>query len=146
MTTLLKNRGRQYALHAEFQFTMADAMVNTSGALTNFNAVGAGPVYDVIPLPPNAVVVGGDVGVEVASNDATTATIAVGDSASAARYLAATSIKAAARTPLVPTGYRGVGEDIRITLANGTGGATAGTVSVRVQYVITGRAQEVQAS
>jgi hypothetical protein len=145
MSTLLKNRGRQYALHAEFQFSMADAMLNSAGVLTNFKA--AAGVFDVIPMPPNAVVVGGELAVEVASNDGgATATLKVGDSANDARYLAATSIKAAARTALVPTGYRGVGEDIRITLANTNGDATAGTISLRVSYIITGRAQEVQAT
>lgn len=144
MSTLLKNRGLQYSLHGEFTFTMADAMLNTAGVLTNFKATAG--VFDVIPLPPRAVVIGGDITVEVVSNDTGTATLAVGDSASAARYLAATSIKTAARTVLVPTGFRGAGEDLRITLANNTGDATTGTVSVRVAYMVTGRTNEVQAS
>jgi hypothetical protein len=46
----------------------------------------------------------------------------------------------------VPTGYRGVGEDLRITLANTNGDATAGKVSVRATYMVTGRANEVQAT
>lgn len=143
MTTLKKTRTAQYPLVAEFTFNITDLMANTAGAVISF-AAAAAAAFDVIPLPPNAVLVGGDVAVETASNDSSTATIAVGDSGSASRYLGATNIKAAARTPLVPTGYRGNGEDLRITLANAGGDATAGTISVRAEYIITGRANEVQ--
>lgn len=143
MTTIKKNRTVQYPLTAEFVFNITDDMVNTSGVGTSFKAA-AGTVYDVIGLPPNAVLVGGDVTVETASNDSGTATIAVGDSGSATRYLGATSTKSAGRTALVPTGYRGSGEDLRITLANQNGDATTGKVSVRAQYIITGRANETQ--
>lgn len=144
MATLKKTRTAQYPLMAEFTFNIADVMLNTSGASTAFKATDG--VFDVIPLPPNAVLVGGDVTVETASNDTGTATIAVGDSGSATRYLGATSIKATGRTALVPTGYRGTGEDLRITLANASGDATAGTVTVRALYTVTGRANEVQVS
>lgn len=139
-----KSRTAQYPLHAEFTFSMADTMLASDGVIRAFNAAGAAQIFDVLGLPPNAVIVGGGVVVEVASNDAGTATIAVGDATLANRYLAATNIKAAGRTALVPTGYRGNGEDLRITLANASGGATQGTVTVRAQYIVTGRANEVQ--
>jgi len=142
MTTLKANRTAQYPLVAEFTFNVTDDMVAANGAVTGFKA--AAGVFDVIALPPNAVVTGGDVTVETASNESGTATIAVGDSATPARYLGATSIKAAGRTPLVPTGYRGTGQNLRITLANQNANATAGKVSVRVEYIVTGRAQETQ--
>lgn len=146
MTTLKKSRGLQYALHSEFTFNVgADGMIDIAGALTAFKAAG-GKAWDVAGLPPNAVLVAGDVTVEAVSNDTGTATIQVGDSGSAARYLGATSIKAAARTALVPTGYRGVGEDLRITLTNANGDATAGKVTVRASHIVTGRANEVQAT
>ena len=145
--TLKASRSSQYPLVAEFIFdiSLADAMLNTSGALTNFKAA-TGTIFDVINLPSNAVVIGGDVTVDVVSNDSSTATIKVGDSGSDTRYLGATNIKAAARTVLVPTGFRGAGENIRITLANANGDATTGKVSVRVEYIISGRANEVQAT
>lgn len=144
MPLLRKNRTLQYPLQAEFTFSVVDTMVATDGVTRTLGAAGASNIFDIIPLPPNAVVVGGDMTVEVASNDASTSTVAVGDSTSATRYLAATSIKATGRTPLVPTGYRGNGEDIRITFANAGGAATTGTVSIRVLYTITGRANETQ--
>lgn len=146
MATLRATRGAQYPLMAEFTFDMAaaDAMANTSGAVTAFSA-GAGTVYDAIKLPNGATLVGGEVVVETASNDgtiATTATIAVGDSGNATRYLTATNIKTAGRTPLVPTGYRGTGEDLRITLANASGNATTGKVTIRALFTIQGRSNE----
>lgn len=143
MALLKHNRNVQEALWAEFTFNMTDTMVNTAGAEQAFSA--AAGVFDPIKLPPNAVVVGGDVTVETVSNDSGTSTIKVGDAADDDRYLGATSLKAAARTALVPTGYRGTGQDIRITLANQNGDATAGKVTVRVAYTVTGRATGVQA-
>lgn len=144
MAKLRKNRTLQYPLVAEFTFNVTDSLVATDGVERVFNAAGAAQIFDVIGLPPLATVIGGDVVVETASNDAGTATVAVGDSVNATRYLSATSIKTAGRTALVPTGFRGNGEDIRITLANATGGATAGTVTVRVLYTIQNRSNEVQ--
>jgi hypothetical protein len=144
MALLRKTRGAQYPLLAEFKFTITDTMSMTDGVTKAFSV--AAPVADVIPLPPNAVVIGGDMTVEAVSDETGTATIAVGDSASAARYLAATNLKAAARTALTLTGFRGAGEDIRITLANQNGNATAGRVSLRVLYIIQDKHNEVQAS
>lgn len=145
MALLKANRTVQSVLWAEFVFNLTDTMVNTSDAETAFGAA-AGTVFDIIGLPPNAVVVDGDMTVETASNDAgATATLALGDSGSATRYLAATSIKAAARTALTLTGYRGTGQSIRATLVNTNGDATAGKVSIRVGYIVTGRASEVLA-
>lgn len=144
MALLKKNRTLQYPLQAEFTFAVTDTMVATDGVTRTLGAAGAANIFDMVALPPNAVVVGGDLTVETASNDGGTSTVSVGDSGNATRYLAATSIKAAGRTALVPTGYRGNGEDIRVTFANASGNATAGTVTLRVQYTITGRANETQ--
>jgi hypothetical protein len=146
MATLRKNRTVQYPMVAEFTFSVTDQMPATDGVTRVFNAAGAAQVFNISGLPPLANVIGGEVVVEVASNDAGTSTIAVGDSALATRYLGATSIKTAGRTALVPTGYRGNGEDIYITLANATGGATAGTVTVRVMYTVQNRTSENQIS
>jgi hypothetical protein len=142
MAVLKATRGAQYPLMAEFKFTITDTMLDIAGVSKAFSAVA--PVMDVIKLPDNAVVVGGDMTVETVSNETGTATIAVGDSDSATRYLAATSIKAAARTALTLTGYRGTGQNLRITLANQNGNATAGVVSVRVMYIIKDRQNEAQ--
>ena len=144
MTKLKKNRSAQYPLVAEFTFNITDTMVDVNGVEKAFKATAV--VVDPIALPPNAVVIGGDVTVETVSDESGTATIKVGDSTTDNRYLGATTIKSAACTALVPTGYRGTGQDIRVTLANQNGDATAGKVSVRVEYIISGRANETQYS
>lgn len=143
MATLKKNRSAQYPLVQDFTWTFGDAMLNTAGALVNMKAAGSA-TFEPIGLPPGAIVTGGELVVNTVSNDTGAATVSVGDSASAARYLAATSVKAAGRTALVPTGYNGLGEDLRITVANANGDATTGSYTLRVQYVIAGRSQEVQ--
>lgn len=140
MAKLLATRVAQYLLHSEFTFLVTDTFTMTDGVTKAFSV--AAPVADVINLPDVAVLVGGDVTVEVASNDSSTATIAVGDSGNATRYLGATSIKAAARTALVPTGYRGAGENLRITLANAGANATAGKVTVRAAFAIQDKMNE----
>lgn len=144
MALVKKNRGLQYPLVAEFTFNLTDTMVATDGTARAFSAAGAAAIFDAIGLPPNAVVVGGDLTVETVSDDTGTATVAIGDSASSTRYLAATNLKAAARTALTLTGFRGAGEDIRLTFANANGNATAGKATVRVTYIVSGRTNEVQ--
>jgi hypothetical protein len=137
--------GTQPVMSAVFEFDLASAqnqIVNTVGATVNLKAVAV--VAKIINLPTRAMVVGGEMNVRTVSNDTGTHTLAVGDSASASRYLAATNIKAAARTPLVPTTFVGAGEGIQITLAAGTGDATAGVVRIRIEYVIDNRTAEVQ--
>lgn len=145
MATLIKNRGLQYPLEALFEFDIAsgDVMVATNGVSQTFKATTG--VFDVVALPVNSQVIGGDLTVETVSNDSGTATLSVGDSGSATRYLGATSIKSAARTALVPTGFmNSSGLDIRITLANATGDATTGKVRLRVSYIVKNRQNETQ--
>lgn len=147
MATLIKNRGLQYPLEALFEFDIAsgDVMVATNGVSQTFKATAG--VFDVVALPVNSQVIGGDLTVEVVSNDSSTATLSVGDSGSATRYLGATNIKALARTALVPTGFmNSSGLDIRITLANAAGDATTGKVRLRVSYIVKNRQNETQIS
>jgi len=146
MATLIKNRALQYPLEALFEFDIAngDVMVSVAGGAAQTFKATAG-VFDAIALPVNSQVIGGDITVDVASNDTGTATISVGDSGSATRYLGATTIKTAARTALVPTGFmNSSGLDGRITLANANGDATTGKVRVRVSYIIKNRQNETQ--
>ena len=145
MAKLLASRTAQTVMEAEFTFNFDDTMANTSGTTVDFGKTNsASTVFEVINLPPGAVIVGGDVVTETAFS-ATTVNVSVGDSGSATRYLAATNVKAAGRTALVPTGYRGTGENIQITVAP-SGVSTTGKATVRVLYITTGRAQEVCAA
>ena len=141
MAKLNAARGAQYPLTATFTLAAGDTVTNVSGATVRGDANGS---YDAILLPAGAVVQSGELVVETAFNDTTTLTAAIGDSASGNRYLAATSLKAAARTALVPTGYTSLGDNIRVTIATATGDSVAGKVTLRVTYVINGRQNESQ--
>lgn len=143
MATVTATRTAQNVLAAQFVVNLGtDAMLNTSGVLTNFKATSG--VFDIINMPINAQVVGGDIAVETVSDETGTATISLGDSSSATRYANAVNLKAAARTALTITGFRNTsGLNLRMTLANQNGNAAAGVVVITVLYVIEGRACEV---
>lgn len=143
MSKLIATRGQQYPLVAEFTFNFNDTMVDTSGVLKDFKTVGSA-VFDVINLPVGAIVIGGDVTTETAVSGSTAYNVSVGDSASATRYLGATDRVGAGRSALTPTGYVGAGEQIRITVAPTVADATAGKVTVRVQYIVRNRVNETQ--
>lgn len=143
MPKLIASRGAQYPLVAEFTFNFNDTIVATDGVEKAFSTVGT-LVADVINLPVGAVVTGGEVVTEVAVTGSTAYNISVGDSASATRYLGVTDRVAAGRTALVPTGYAGLGEQLRLTVTPTVAAATAGRVTVRVEYIIRNRVNEVQ--
>lgn len=143
MSKLIATRGQQYPLVAEFTFNFDDTMVDINGALKDFKTVGS-TVVDAINLPTGAIVIGGEVVTETAVSGSTAYNVSVGDSGSATRYLSATDRVAAGRTALVPTGYVGNGEQIRVTVAPTVADATAGKVTVRVQYVVRNRVNETQ--
>lgn len=87
------------------------------------------------------MIIGGDLVVETAGVGPTAYTVALGDSGSATRYLAATSLLAAARTALTLTGYR-VTENLRLTINSTVANATAGKATVRVMFTIPNRVNE----
>ncbi len=128
MAKLIASRGAQYPLIAEFTFNYDDTMVDTSGALKDFKTVGS-TVVDAINLPPNAIVVGGEVVTETAVAGATAYNVSVGDAGSHA---------------VGDAGYVSNGGNIRITVAPTVAAATAGKVTVRVQYVVRNRVNETQ--
>jgi hypothetical protein len=139
---IVATRSAQWPLVAEFVFNWDDTLVDINGAVVDLKTAGS-KTFDAIPLPPGAIVQGGEVVVETAYAGSTTAPVTIGDSGSAARYLGSTSLMAAARTALVPTGYVSQGENIRLVFAPTGAVATAGKVSVKVSYVIRNRANEV---
>lgn len=143
MPKLTRTRGAQYPLVAEFTFNFNDTIVATDGVEKAFSAVGT-LVADAVNLPTGAVVIGGEVVTDVAITGSTAYNISVGDSVNATRYLGATNRVTAGRTALVPTGYVGNGEAIRLTVNPTVDPATAGRVTVRVEYVIRNRVNEVQ--
>jgi hypothetical protein len=143
MSKLIATRGAQYPLVAEFTFNFDDTMVDVDGVLKDFKTVGS-TVVDAINLPTGAIVIGGEVVTETAVSTSSAYNIKVGDSNDDDRYLTVTDCAAAGRTALVPTGYVGNGEQIRVTVAPTDADATAGKVTVRVQYIVRNRVNESQ--
>jgi hypothetical protein len=135
----------QWPLVAEFTFNYNDTKVDTTGATTDFASV-ATTKFDCINLPPNAIVIGGDVTTETAATGSTAYNISVGDSANETRYLTATDRTAVGRTALTLTGYVGAGEQIRITVSPTVATATSGKFTLRVMYIIRNRTTESQTS
>lgn len=129
--SITKNAARQYPLSAEVDFDYAD--------LTSGSAVAA------IDVPAGAVIVGGELVVGTAFNSATSDVISIGDGGSATRYENAQDVKTAAGIwPLTLTGYRYTEADTIDVTWTGAGTApTAGAGTLRIQYVIENRANEV---
>lgn len=145
MTAKIKSRSAQYPLVAQFSFAIGDTMTNTAGAADAFASVAA-HVFDVIPLPPGAIVIGGSVTTDTAFVGSTAYNVKVGDSGADNRYLGTTDKTTAALTALVPTGRVGSGENLRLTVTPTVAAATAGAITVRVEYIIDGRTSEIQIS
>ena len=163
----LASRSAQWPLFAEFTFSYNEwvqdsvSLVKTTFGSTAANSVdplevgltaGTGVVFDCIPLPVGAVVVGGEVIVETAFvGIGAGATLNLGIAGATSAYVSALDLDAAAagsRTPLLLTAplTSNAGQNVRLTTAGLTATATAGKVRVRVQYTIDGRTSEVQVS
>lgn len=150
MAKLIAARTAQYPMVAEFIFNFDDTMVPVSGgtAIAGTTEVDFGKtniaatIFRVIPLPIGAVVTRGEV-ITMTAFDTASYAVTVGDSGSATRYLGSTDKKGTGVTALVPTGYIGEGEDIRIAITNADV-CTTGKMAVRVEYIINGRVSEIQ--
>lgn len=146
MANLIATRAGQEVINSSFVFNFDDQMVPVSGgtAIAGTTRVDFGKTnivataLDIIQLPVGAVILSGELVVETAFDTASYAVI-IGDSASTNRYLTTADRKGAARTELTPTGYRSLGEPLRITITNADV-CTTGKATVRVQYVIDNRA------
>ena len=161
MAKLLAARTAQSPLTQEFTFDVSTAVADTmatvvgnviGGASPSFQAAtqaiggfyaGAAQIYEIMPLPIGATVLSGELVVNTAVVGPTASGITIGDSGSAVRYLGSTSLLSAARTNMVPTGFIGNGENIRVTITNTVAVATAGKVTIRITYAVAGRASEV---
>lgn len=142
MPNLLKTRVAQYPLVAEFTLNFDDTMLNTAGVSKDFGltTVAATNSFDVLTLPIDAVIIGGEWVTETAF-DTAGLDITVGDATVADRYLAAADLKAKARTALVPTGYVSDGGPIRISVQCDDV-CTTGKATLRVMYTIRDRGNE----
>lgn len=183
MALIKKTRGAQYPLVAEYVFNFNDQAApckisgvdvanytdpkatqydfgsGTASASLSLGApvasgVAQTNVYELLSLPINAAILGGELFVETAYATVTTGTISLGDSTTATLYASAVDLKTAARTALTipneadlgvatPAGAY-LGRDLRATITLTGIAATAGRVRVRVQYTIDGRMNEPQ--
>lgn len=126
--TIKKDFNRQSRLVAMVEFGIADVV--------------AGADEVAMDLPPNAIVVGGDVTTITAWDSTSTDVIDVGDAASQNRYLNDGNFRAAgARVALVPNGYVHPGGPITVRWASGGGSPTTGKSRLTVEYVIKGRSE-----
>lgn len=160
MSKKLASRNAQYPLVAEFVMNYNDwAVDSVSGvkktlcsttALADPNesglTAGTNLVFDALPMPVGAVIIGGTVQVETAFNGTSTNTVSVGVAGATTAFTTTTDLETAGITAFTLTTTLplrcNAGENIRLTFANGGADATAGKVRVRVQYTIDGRANE----
>lgn len=132
MASLTKSAGRQPVLSAAIPFTFSDL---TSGEIT-----------EAIVLPGGAYITGGEVVITTAFDSATSDAIEVGLLAVATdTLLSSTSIASTGITALVPVGGSLAASDTVTIEWTGVGAApSAGVGFLRVEYVIDGRATDVQ--
>lgn len=159
------SRTAQWPLMAEFVFThngwvidsvdqvkktFGSTVANSTDPLEPGLTAGTGVVFDCIPMPVGAVIVGGEVIVETAfAGIGAGATLNLGIAGSTSALVSALDLDAAAagaRTALTLTAplLCNAGQNVRLTTAGLTATATAGKARVRVQYTIDGRTSEVQ--
>lgn len=150
MAILKPVRGAQYMLMKEFVFNFGDTSIDSvAGVSKTYGSVfGDALVFDAISLPVGAVIVGGALIVEVAYVGPTASTITAGVAGNAAAYLAATSLLAVGRTPLLLTTplVSNGGLDLRLSFAHTVANATAGRGRLRIDYTIDGKVNEMSAS
>lgn len=127
--TITKNVGRQAPQFAYVDIELADMV---SGVASNV----------AMDMPPNSVILSGQLITTEAWNSTTSDVMDVGDATSATRYLTDGNIRAAgARVPLVPTGFISTGEGLKVTWTSGGGTPTTGKVRLEVMYFTKDRAQ-----
>jgi hypothetical protein len=145
MARLYPTRGAQPVMSSEFVFSFNDTAADSvSGVVKTFGSVfGDVIVFDCIPLPPGAQVVGGDLVVETAGVGPTVYTAALGVAGNTACYLAATSLLSAAntRTALLLTTAlaSNTGLNVRLTINSTVANASAGKFRVTIQWKMDGR-------
>lgn len=159
----LASRTAQKPLVATFDFNWNDWVIDsadltkkTFGSTVALSADPSesgltGPVantvtFDCIPLPPGAVITGGEAIVETAFAGATVHTLSLGIAGTLTGLLSAIDLKTAARTALTLTTplVANSGQNLRATVAYTVANATAGKVRIAVTYRVDGRAEEVQ--
>lgn len=162
---MLKSRGAQWPLMVAVAFTFRNWVVDsvdlvsktlgsTVAASTGPNQAGlTGPVantvvFDMVALPPGAVITGGELIVETAWAGSTAATASIGSAASPTALANGIDLKTTGRTALTLTALNALlcndGGDVRATIAYTVANATAGKARLNVQYIVDNRLNETQ--
>lgn len=120
-------------------------VVSTSPVTLSYDTLSsdAAVAEGVVDLPANAIVVGGELIVDVVFNSTTSDVIDIGDGGNDDRYTSsAIDLTALGRTALTLTGYKyTVADAIDVEwTAGSTGTATTGSARLIIQYVVDGRA------
>lgn len=144
MALLTSTRTTQGIKTAHFVFKHDDTMVpKAGGAAVDFGATNTTTTtFVTIPLPVGAVVVGGYIA-RTEAFDAATYDITIGDADDDDRYLAEADLKAVGTTPLLTPGYVSEGQNIEVIIT-AADPCTAGEAILVVEYIVDGRADEVQ--
>jgi len=125
---LVKDFNRQCVQLASVNINLADVVTNVA--------------LEVMDMPPNSVILSGQLITTEAWNSTTSDVLDVGDATTATRYLTDGNIRAlGARVALVPTGFTGTGEPLKVVWTSGGGTPTTGKVRLEVQYYVIGRAE-----
>ena len=167
MAKLIPARGGQNVQEADFICSWNDTMNDVSvlnasnpalsGVLKDMGAVTAGDVFKIMNMPPNAVLLGVEVQVEVAGVGPTAYTVELGHTTDglsgtfANSILGASDLKAAVGTIYVgvrtsafifPGLVSASPNDIYMRLIRSVAVATAGKFGVRVQFITRGKVNE----
>jgi hypothetical protein len=144
MALLTSTRTTQSVKVAHFAFSHDDTVVpKAGGAAVDFGLTNTTATTIVaIPLPVGAVVIGGYVS-RTEAFDAATYNITIGDADDDNRYLAEADLKAVGTTALLTPGYIGTGQDIEV-IFEAADVCTTGEAIIVVEYIVDGRADEVQ--
>ena len=136
MTAIQKDQNRQWPLSLEKTITFSDDLA----------AVADSVVQELARLPVNARVTGGEIVVETVWNTGTSGVVDIGDVTDPNRYAAAVNLHALGRTALLLDGFKTteVERDVNVTPTFVGADATQGQAYIRMQYVIEGKANEVQ--
>lgn len=143
MALLTASRYTQNPVVAEFTFSVADTIVDVNGVTKNFGTSDLAVTADIINLPINSIVIGGQIITEQVFDTLGYAVI-LGDVDSTNRYHATADLKAVGAVNLLTPGFKNIGgRNIRIGITNADV-CTTGRMTVRVTYIISGRGTEVQ--
>lgn len=165
MARLLASRTAQMSLVAEFVWNFSDyvtdsvsqvkstlgstvALADPSTAVSGLvGPVANTIVFDAIPMPIGAVIVGGEVLVETAVTGSTAYTVSVGIAGATTALASAVSGLTATRTALTLSTtaqlVSNAGANLRATIAYTVANATAGKIRIRVEYTIDGKSDVV---